>query len=97
MITANMVKEASRDLATKLKGRKHPLCIELIRLSEVQVLKIRQAAYPDMAPQMIGGRLQEVRPIQLPEGFDVESVEACPGDCDLLETYASQLLSEGIV
>ena len=97
MVSANFVKLAARDMATKLKGKKHPLCIEFIRLSEMQALKMRQAAYPDMHPIMKNGKLQEIRPVILPKGFDPESVEACAGDVDLLETMVAQCVGEGIV
>jgi hypothetical protein len=97
MVSANFVKLAAREMATKLMGKKHPLCIELIRLSEMNALKIRQAAYPDheMGVKRANGKLQEMRPHTLPEGFDPESVEACAGDVDLLETMVAQCVSEG--
>lgn len=80
MTTAMFIKEAARDLAGSLRQtdpkQSSQLTPRLIRLSETAALEIRKAAYPDMHPVDHGSGPQEVRPHQLPEGFDPHSVEA---------------------
>jgi hypothetical protein len=95
-ISSNFVKQSAFHLATQLKGKKHRLMPHLILLGETAALRIRKAAYPDMHPVQMNGRLQEIRPIQLPEGFDPDSVEADPDDLALLTDFATQLEQEGI-
>ena len=80
MTTAMFIKESARDLAASLRQtdpkQSSPLTPRLIRLSEMAALEIRKAAYPDMHPVDRGSGPQEVRPHQLPEGFDPHTVEA---------------------